>query len=92
MGPRMSRRDFLLRASGGSVLIALLAGGLGWLLAENKGAHGRGATARGAESHGSRTRHALGKPGSRRPAARRLRATTASHAGRPRRSRAWHST
>ncbi len=40
--PRMGRRDFLLRAGGGSLLVALAAGGLGRLLAEEKARTGAG--------------------------------------------------
>jgi DMSO/TMAO reductase YedYZ molybdopterin-dependent catalytic subunit len=32
----MARRDFLLRAGAGSLILAVVAGGLGWLLAEGK--------------------------------------------------------
>jgi DMSO/TMAO reductase YedYZ molybdopterin-dependent catalytic subunit len=42
MRPRMSRREFLLLAGGGSVLIALVAGELGSLLAKNKAHTGAG--------------------------------------------------
>jgi DMSO/TMAO reductase YedYZ molybdopterin-dependent catalytic subunit len=40
--PRMGRRAFLLRVSGGSGVVALLTAGLGWLLAEDKARTGAG--------------------------------------------------
>jgi DMSO/TMAO reductase YedYZ molybdopterin-dependent catalytic subunit len=48
----MGRRDFLLRAGGGSLIIALLAGGLGWLLAEEKAPAGVGQPLEGQGAHG----------------------------------------
>jgi DMSO/TMAO reductase YedYZ molybdopterin-dependent catalytic subunit len=49
----MGRRDFLLRASAGSLLVAVVAGGLGWLLAGEKARAGAAQPLEGLSAQGA---------------------------------------